>query len=69
MNMDYKEEYNGATWGYQVGAGLDILKKLTIDLKYEGSFSKLGSGIQLGDQDFDFDSRNSKIILTLGWMF
>ncbi len=69
MNMDYEEEYNGATWGYQVGAGLDILKKLTIDLKYEGSFSNLGDGIQLGDQTFNTDSRNSKIILTLGWIF
>jgi hypothetical protein len=69
MNMDYDEEYNGATWGYQVGAGLDILKKLTIDLKYEGSFSNLGDGIQLGDQNYNFDSRNSKIILTLGWIF
>ena len=68
-NFEVKEEFNGATWGYQVGAGLDILKKLTIDLKYEGSFSNLGDGVQLGDQNYNFDSRNSKIILTLGWIF
>jgi len=68
-NIDVKEEFNGATWGYQVGVGLDIFKKLTIDLKYEGSLSKLGDGVNIGGEVQDFDSRNSKIILTLGWMF
>ncbi len=68
-NINVKEEFNGATWGYQVGVGLDIFKKLTIDLKYEGSLSKLGDGVNIGGEVQDFDSRNSKIIFTLGWMF
>ena len=42
MEMDYEEKFNGATWGYQVGVGLDIFKKITIDVKYEGNLSKLG---------------------------
>ena len=68
-DIQVKEEFNGATWGYQVGVGLDILKKLTIDLKYEGSLSKLGDGVNIGGQVQDFDSRNSKIIFSLGWIF
>jgi hypothetical protein len=68
-DIDVKEEFNGATWGYQVGVGLDIFKKLTIDLKYEGSLSKLGDGVKIGGEVQDFDSRNSKIVFTLGWIF
>ena len=69
MNMDYKEEFNGATWGYQIGVGLDILKKVTIDLKYEGNLSKLADGVKIGDQTMNFDSRNSQFVATLGFFF
>ncbi|OFX22330.1 MAG: hypothetical protein A2041_04270 [Bacteroidetes bacterium GWA2_31_9b] len=68
-NIEVKEEFNGATWGYQVGVGLDIFKKLTFDLKYEGSLSKLGDGITIGGEVQDFDSRNNKFIFTVGWIF
>ena len=69
MNMDYKEEFNGATWGYQVGVGLDIGKKLTIDVKYEGNLSKLADGVKIGDETLDFDSRNSQFVASLGIFF
>lgn len=68
MDMDYEEEFNGATWGYQVGIGLDI-KKITIDIKYEGNLSKLGSGVKIGGETRDFDSRNSQFVATLGFFF
>jgi len=68
-NIEVKEEFNGATWGYQVGVGLDIFKKLTFDLKYEGSLSKLGDGVTIGGEVQDFDSRNNKFIFTVGWIF
>ncbi|MFC2152406.1 porin family protein [Bacteroidota bacterium] len=69
MNMDYEEEFNGATWGYQVGFGLDIGKKLTIDVKYEGNLSKLADGVNIGNETFDFDSRNSQFVASLGYFF
>ena len=69
MNMDYKEEFNGATWGYQVGVGLDIFKKITIDLKYEGNLSKLGDGVKIAGETRNFDSRNSQFVATLGYFF
>ena len=69
MDMDYKEEFNGATWGYQVGAGLDIFKKITIDVKYEGNLSKLADGVTIGGQTRSFDSRNSQLVVSLGYFF
>lgn len=67
--LQVKEEFNGATWGYQVGVGLDLGKKLTIDVKYEGNLSKLGSGVKIAGETRDFDSRNSQFIATLGIFF
>ena len=69
MGMDYEEEFNGATWGYQVGVGLDIGKKLTIDIKYEGNLSKLADGVKIGDETLDFDSRNTQFVASLGIFF
>ncbi len=66
---DYKEEFNGATWGYQVGVGLDLLNTLTIDAKYEGSLSKLGDQVKLGDQAYDIDNRPNQFIVTVGLFF
>jgi len=69
MDMDYEEEFNGATWGYQVGIGFDIAKKVTIDIKYEGNLSKLADGVKIGDETLDFDSRNSQFVASLGFFF
>ncbi|MBU8893092.1 MAG: PorT family protein [Bacteroidales bacterium] len=66
---NYQEEFNNATWGYQVGVGLDIGKKLTIDVKYEGSLSNLTDGVKIGDNTLDFDSRNSQFVASLGFFF
>lgn len=69
QNVDVKEEFNGATWGYQVGLGLDIGKKLTIDAKYEGNLSKLADGVNIGDSSYNFDSRNNQFVVSLGLFF
>lgn len=66
---NYEEEFNGATWGYQVGLGLDLGKKITIDAKYEGNLSKLGDGIKVAGETRSFDSRNSQFVVTLGYFF
>lgn len=66
---NYEEEFNGATWGYQVGLGLDLGKKITIDAKYEGNLSKLGDGIKVGGETRSFDSRNSQFVVSLGYFF
>lgn len=66
---DAKEEFNGATWGYQVGMGLDLLKTLTLDAKYEGSLSKLGESVNIGDRSYAIDNRPSQFVLTVGIFF
>lgn len=66
---NYGEEFNGATWGYQVGVGLDILKKVTLDVKYEGNLSKLGDGVKVFGQERSFDSRNSQFVFNIGIFF
>ena len=69
MDMDYEEEFNGATWGYQVGIGFDLFKKITIDIKYEGNLSKITDGVKIGDETLDFDSRNNQFVASLGFFF
>lgn len=66
---NYEEEFNGATWGYQVGLGLDLGKKITIDAKYEGNLSKLGDGVKIAGETRSFDSRNSQFVVSLGYFF
>jgi hypothetical protein len=65
-----EETSKKATIGFQGGLGLDILKKLTIDARYEGGLiSKLGDKITVAGTDYSFDSRNPKFILSVGILF
>ncbi len=66
---DYDLRWNKATVGFQAGIGFDI-KKVAIDLKYEGSLSKIGDGISLGEEGtMDFNSRIQQVILSIGLFF
>ena len=60
---------NTATFAMQIGAGLDILKKLTLDLRYEFGLSKLGDEVTIGGKDFKTDQRANSFIASIGWMF
>jgi hypothetical protein len=62
---DIKELYATMTFGYQAGVGLDLFKKLTIDLRYEGSLSQYQS--KLGN--IALDDRPNAFLLSLGYMF
>lgn len=64
----YEEQFNKATYGYQVGVGLDLWK-LGVDLRYEGSLSKLGDGVKIGSQTRSFDSRNSQFLASVSYYF
>lgn len=63
------EKFNSATWGYQVGVGADFFNFLTLDVKYEGSLSKLGDNVTIGEKDYSLDSRTSQFIFTAGIFF
>lgn len=64
-----EEKFNSATFGYQFGVGLDVLKFLALDLKYEGNLSKLGSGVTVGGQERKFDTRSRQFIVSVGVFF
>lgn len=67
---EFKNMYKSATFGYQAGIGLDILKKLTLDARYGGSLSKkFGDAVSIGSQTFSLDQRQPSFILSVGLMF
>jgi hypothetical protein len=62
--------YRGTTFGYQAGLGVDILKTLTLDARYGGSFAKkYGDSANVGGATFRLDDRQPSLILSLGIMF
>jgi opacity protein-like surface antigen len=66
---DVKATYNKATFGYQAGVGFDLLKRLTVDVRYEGNLSKFGEEVVISGETFTFDDRSSSLILHVGFMF
>jgi hypothetical protein len=64
INPDLK----AATIGYQAGIGLE-LGSLLLDVKYEGSLSKLGAGMNIGGNQVNFDQRMSAWIGSIGYFF
>ena len=66
---DKFESTNSATFGFQIGLGLDILKKVTLDARYEFGLSKLGDKVKIGDKSFATDQRVNQFIASIGYMF
>jgi hypothetical protein len=58
-----------ATFGGQVGVGIDILKKVTLDIRYEFPLSKLGDQVTVGGNSFNTDQRQTQFMASIGWMF
>jgi len=67
---DFKAMYASMTFGYQAGVGLDILKKLTIDLRYEGSLKKYQNQIEnTTGTKFTLDDRPNAFLVSVGIIF
>jgi hypothetical protein len=65
-----KSNYSRMTIGYQAGVGLDILKTLTIDLRYEGSLKKYQNQIEnLTGTKVNLDDRSNAFLFSLGLFF
>jgi hypothetical protein len=64
VTADVKDNYSNATVGFQAGAGLD-LGPLILDVKYEGSLSKLGDAVG----GYNTDQRQSMWVVALGFSF
>ncbi|MDY0099366.1 MAG: porin family protein [Bacteroidales bacterium] len=67
---NFSDLYRSATFGYQAGLGFDIAKHFTVDLRYGGSLSKkFGESVNIGNQTFNLDQRESSVLLSVGYMF
>ena len=64
----FKPFFEALTWGWQAGLGLDLWK-LHIDARYEGNFSNLGDYITFFGQKFDFDTKNNRLVASIGFSF
>jgi hypothetical protein len=62
----YEQRFQEMTYGWQAGIGFDVWKFL-LDLKYEGNFTKYGDHIRVFGNDYDFDSRPGRFLVTLGF--
>lgn len=58
-----------ATIGFQAGTGFDLFKTLTFDIRFESGATRLGDKIIVGNQDYNFDSRSRKFMLSFGFFF
>jgi len=61
--------YKKATFGYQAGVGIDVLKRLTFDIRYEGNLNQFGHKITIADQDFTLDDRTGALLVHVGLIF
>jgi opacity protein-like surface antigen len=67
---DLKALYSKMSFGYQAGLGLDIINKLTLDVRYEGSLQKYQNKIEnaLGTA-VNLDDRPNAFLFSVGLMF
>lgn len=69
MLEDFTSVTSAATFGGQAGIGLDILKRVSIDVRYEFPLSKLGDSVEIGGETFNTDQRQSQFLVSLGIIF
>ncbi len=67
---DFKTMYSNMSFGYQAGVGLDLLNKLTIDLRYGGSLKKYQNSIETAvGEEVNLDDRPNSFLLSVGIIF
>lgn len=65
----FKNAKKSALFSLQLGAGLDLVNKLTLDVRYEFGLSKLSDEVVFGNQTFKTAQRVNSFIASIGWMF
>jgi len=66
----FKTIYSNLTFGYQAGVGIDLLNKLTIDLRYEGSLQKYQNKIENAvGVPVTLDDRPNAFLVSVGMFF
>jgi opacity protein-like surface antigen len=69
-NPDFKTMYNNLTFGYQAGIGVDFLKRITVDLRYEGSLTRYQTQVEAAaGTTVKLDDRPNAFLLSVGLVF
>jgi len=67
---DLEAIYGMMSFGYQAGLGVDLLGKLTVDLRYEGSLKKYQTQIEnKAGLAVNLDDRPGAFLISIGLMF
>jgi len=64
----YAQKFRDASYGLQGGIGLDIYK-FRLDVNYETNLSIFGDHISIDGEDYDFDQRPGRLIVSVGMKF
>jgi hypothetical protein len=67
---DFTKLYSKTLLDYQVGIGLDLLKKIDLEVRYRAYLGKHYEGIQsIGYQTITLNKSNSSLLLSIGFKF
>ena len=67
---DIKDLYSKTSFGYQAGVGVDLLKFLTVDVRYEGSLQKFKNQIEdFTGETIALDNRPNAFLMSVGIKF
>ena len=64
LNIDY--DFGNEVFGYQVGIGFDIIKRVTFDLNYNGRFTKSDHNIYVDGTVIPGKQTNSQLWFSVG---
>lgn len=65
-NSQYASTWDNMTWGYTLGAGIDV-KKFTVDASFQGAISQFGNEVTVGGSSYALDSRPTSFVISLGY--
>ena len=69
-DVDLKDLYSKASFGYQAGLGFDLFKTLTFDVRYEGSLKKYQNQIEnKTGTKVSLDNRPNAFLFSVGLFF
>ena len=68
LGTDYEANFNTLSWGWHGGIGLDIWK-LHIDARYEGLLDNWGNHMTFYGNDYEFNDKPGRIVVSLGISF
>lgn len=65
----YEQGFNMPSWGWHVGAGIDLGDTIIIDAKYEESISDFGSHFSFGTESFSLNAKERRLVFSVGIVF